>query len=36
MGKKRGAYMVVVLKRDHLEDLGLGGRIILKSIFRNK
>ena len=36
MGEKRGAYRVWVgdlRKRNHLEDLGIGGRIILKWIF---
>ena len=35
--ERRGAYMVLVEKpevRNHLEDLGVDGRIILKSIFK--
>jgi hypothetical protein len=38
MGDRRGAYSVLVgkpeRKRDHLEDLGVEGRIILKLIFK--
>ena len=37
MWERRGAYRVLVgrpeAKRDHLEDLGIDGRIILKRIF---
>ena len=37
MGERRGVYRVVVGKvreRDHLGDPGLGGRIILRWVFR--
>jgi hypothetical protein len=37
MGERRSAYSVLVWKfegRNHLEDLGVDGRIILKSFFR--
>jgi hypothetical protein len=37
MGDKRGAYRVLVGKlkeREHLEDPGVDGRIILKCILR--
>jgi hypothetical protein len=37
MGERRGAYRVMVGKlegRDHLEDPGVDGRIILRWIFR--
>jgi hypothetical protein len=36
MGEKRGAYKVLVgksQKKDHLEDPGIEGRIILKCFF---
>jgi hypothetical protein len=37
MGKSRGVYRVLVGKpdeRDHLEDPGIDGRIILRCIFK--
>jgi len=37
MGKKRGAYMFLVgipEQRDHLEDPGMDGKIILRWAFR--
>jgi hypothetical protein len=39
-GRKRNAYLVLVgetlrSERDHLEDLGLDGRILLKSLLEN-
>ena len=37
MGERRGVYRVLVGKpegKDHLEDPGVGGRIILRWIFR--
>jgi len=39
-GKKRSAYSVLVgetlrSERDHLEDLGLDGRILLKCLLKN-
>jgi hypothetical protein len=38
MGERRGAYKVLVGrpegKRDHLEDLGVDGRILLQCIFK--
>jgi len=37
-GERRSAYRVLVGKpegKNHLEDLGIDGRIILKSFFRN-
>jgi hypothetical protein len=37
MGDKRGAYRVSVGKpgeKNHLEDQGMGGRIILKRIYK--
>jgi len=36
MGDRKGSYRVLVGKpegKNHLEDLGIDGRIILKSIF---
>jgi len=37
MGENRGVFRILVGKpeeRDHLEDPGLGGRIIIRCIFR--
>jgi len=37
MGYRRGAYRVFVcnvMERDHMEDLGLDGKVVLKWIFR--
>ena len=37
MGDRRVAYRVFVcdvMERDHMEDLGLDGKVILKRIFR--
>ena len=34
MGESRGVYSVLVRERDHLEDPGVDGRIILRWIFR--
>jgi len=36
MGERRGAYRILVRKpeRDHWQDPGLDGRIILRLIFR--
>jgi hypothetical protein len=37
-GEKRGAYTLLwenLKKRDHLEEPGVDGRIILRRIFRN-
>jgi len=33
-GERRGAYRVLVGKLGHLEDKGIGERIILKLIFK--
>jgi len=38
MGERRGVYRVLVVKpkeKNHLEDLSVDGRIILRWIFRN-
>jgi len=37
MGERRGVYRVLrgnLMERDHLEDTGVDGRIILRWIFR--
>jgi len=35
MGEGKGVYSVLVRERDHLEDPGVDGRIIMRWIFRN-